>query len=70
MTSVRIDKGIPIPPKFSNKWTPVILKMKVGDSVRLANASRAINMRMAAQKLKINAISRKVKGGYRVWITK
>jgi len=72
--TLKIDIGIPIPPRKERKGTykEIIKKMKVGDSVLLETKNKASAFLITAKRVGKKAISREVEEdgvhGFRVWL--
>ncbi len=73
--SIRIAKGIPIPPKRSGHghrgkhWAALLRRMKVGDSVLCLSWEEANSLRVAAiqDPREFKLTQRQVANGIRVW---
>lgn len=69
---LKVDKGIPIPPRQRSKWADLLKKMAVGDSFMVQSCGeRDCALRANCCKHGIKVVSRKINGeGYRIWRTK
>lgn len=66
MKKVKIDKNIPIPSK-KGRWTVVMAKMDIGDSVLLEKRTEYTSMANTAKSMKMKLISRQDGNKFRVW---
>jgi hypothetical protein len=67
---MKIEKGIPVPPKkWSHcKWLNVLEKMGPGDSVLFKSKSEACSFRVSARSKGFEVIQRKLPDGkFRIW---
>lgn len=66
-----IDKGIPVPDKFSyqkGRWSPVLEAMEVGDSIAFPTRKESDQLLSAIRNAGFNNCVRKQDDGtYRVW---
>jgi hypothetical protein len=69
MSKVKIESGVPIPPRESGgKWRMLIWGMNVGDSFLVPTNGERCAVISAAIQLSISVTTRKVNGeGYRIW---
>lgn len=69
MVELKVDKGIPIPPKIrSGLYMPTFRKMKVGDSVFLKSKKEVGSVYGTVHKYGFKVAIRKVNNGYRMWV--
>lgn len=68
----KIDKNIPIPMKGCgvSETKELFKRMEVGDSVVVKSAAEIAKIYYCARRLSGGIVSRKVKGGFRVWRVK
>lgn len=67
MKKVNIDKNVPIPPRKKGRWTVVMAKMDIGDSVLLEKRTEYTSMANTAKSMKMKLISRQDGNKFRVW---
>jgi hypothetical protein len=70
--SIKLDKGIPVPPGHHGKWKVLLMKMKVGDSFLIPEKSVG-SLRGSASHLSRNVkhqqqwVVKRADDGYRCW---
>lgn len=69
--TIKIDKDIPIPKNsYWSKWSSVVDKMEVGDSIKLANRGLVDKFTQYGRRRGFSYKTKKESEGIRVWRVK